>query len=105
MKPVDSYVIKPPSQFLHKEYTPFNNDDPNLKYEVIKGKEIKVNDIIVHSGGSIVVTKTWLGRYAGGEFGEYVHVEGYCPAAFYCPIMIKFWTAQNTPTIKLINYI
>lgn len=77
----------------------------NEKYVIIKGKDIKIKDIIIYLGLRFEVVTVSLGKGACSEFGEYVCIVGkFINTNPTDPIPIKqTWIFENSPIIKCIN--
>ncbi len=84
---------------------------PMEKYTIVKAKELKVSDIIIHNYTRFLITECGCGKGAGSlDFGEYFWIKGEFLHADYVSNSIKtfkdkadFWSYQECPIIKCIN--
>ncbi len=74
-------------------------------YIIVKAKELKVGDTIIHNYSSFLIKECGCGLGAGSiEFGEYFWIKGsFVVKAWDGESTDSFWSFQECPVIKPIK--
>lgn len=79
---------------------------PNEQYIIVRGRDLKNNDLIIQNGLRFEIQNCQFGKFAGSfEFGEYITIIGKFINTNPTDInpIKTFWVYQDSPIVKCVS--